>query len=311
MSATRPGGEDAERWAATLVEKTGGRLRDIRWFSSSMSRGGGHTAGAVFADEDGDHEVIIKLPVEQQEYDWTVRLGDAGGVTPRVFASGMDDDRRWLVIERIAGPCVAEETRKERVQSLVRASVEFDRLACALAKPTHPPHPPDWAACLERSRHVAKTQPIEDGQHWNKAIHHVEKALHSLAAMWAGRATTHWCHGDLHPGNAMCRSETDDSCVLIDLGLVHAGHWVEDALYLERLYWGHADALHGVKPVSVAARARRDAGLPTSDDYQEVANVKRLLEAASAPGYYPNEGNPGYFRHALGLVERLLPVLGH
>ncbi len=46
-------------------------------------------------------------------------------------------------------------------------------------------------------------------------------------------------------------------CVLVDLALVHPGHWVEDALYLERQYWGHSDLLKGVKPASELARLRQ------------------------------------------------------
>jgi aminoglycoside phosphotransferase (APT) family kinase protein len=125
-----------------------------------------------------------------------------------------------------------------------------------------------------------------------------------------------WCHGDLHPGNAMRRRDTENgfgrpACVLIDLALVHAGHWVEDAIYLERQLWAHPEGLFGIHPVSLLARYRRELGLPTSGDYGAVANLRRLLSAACAPVYLEHDGSPKYLHAALETIDRLLPQVAH
>ena len=98
-------------------------------------------------------------------------------------------------------------------------------------------------------------------------------------------------------------------CVLIDLALVHPGHWVEDGVYLERQFWGHMDALHGVKPVSQLAKCRKKLGLSTEGEFQTLANVRRVLTAACVPVFLGREGNPAYVHAGLELLERLLPQL--
>jgi hypothetical protein len=93
----------------------------------------------------------------------------------------------------------------------------------------------------------------------------------------------------------------------VDLALVHPGNWVEDALYLERQYWGHSELLHGVKPLSTLAKFRRERGLPTDECYADLATVRRVLMAACAPALIEREGNPKYLHAALDLIERFLP----
>ena len=100
-------------------------------------------------------------------------------------------------------------------------------------------------------------------------------------------------------------------CVLIDLALVHAGHWVEDAVYLERLHWHRPEALHGVKPVQTLAKFRKELGLPNTEgeDHGLLANTRRVLMAATTPAYLHREGNPKYVRAALNKLETLLPLV--
>jgi hypothetical protein len=93
----------------------------------------------------------------------------------------------------------------------------------------------------------------------------------------------------------------------VDLALVHPGHWLEDALYLERQYWGHTELLHGIKPVSLIAKYRRERGLPTDENYADLAVVRRVLMAACAPALVDREGNPKYLHAALEVIERFLP----
>lgn len=75
--------------------------------------------------------------------------------------------------------------------------------------------------------------------------------------MWESRPRDTWCHGDLHPGNAMRRDLGNGQrgrCVLLDLAFVHPGHWVEDAVYIERQFWARPSCL--ARP----SRCRRSAG---------------------------------------------------
>jgi hypothetical protein len=89
--------------------------------------------------------------------------------------------------------------------------------------------------------------------------------------------------------------------------LVHSGHWAEDALYLERQFWGHERAINGLKPVPMLARLRRDRGLPADDNYGDLAMVRRVLMAAVAPTMIDREGSPTYLVAAHDILERCLP----
>ena len=143
----------------------------------------------------------------------------------------------------------------------------------------------------------------------------VQRALPVLKAKWASRGIHTWCHGDLHPANVLRRAPSPASptgeCVLIDLAMVHPGHWVEDAVYLERLYWGRSELLHGVKPVSHLAKIRREMGIQTDDNYAELAAVRRVLMAGCVPAYATFEGHPKYTHAALEILEQYLPQVTH
>ena len=67
------------------------------------------------------------------------------------------------------------------------------------------------------------------------------------------------------------------------------------------------DALKGVKPVSLIARARKKHNLDTSDDYQRLADIRRVLMASCAPAFLQSEGHPRYLEAALGVLEKTLP----
>ena len=143
----------------------------------------------------------------------------------------------------------------------------------------------------------------------------VGESLDGLVYRWRSRSMETWCHGALHPGNVLTRHTqthrifgpelTDpvsdlDEGVLIDLGLVHSGHWVEDALYLERLYWGQPEGLGGVDPVAALAQARARLGLRADvGEAEEIAVVRRVLMAATRPAFLTSEGHPEYLAAAL------------
>jgi hypothetical protein len=103
----------------------------------------------------------------------------------------------------------------------------------------------------------------------------------------------------------------DAPCVLIDLALVHPGSWIEDAVYLERQFWGKPEALFGIHPVSTLAKHRRDLGLRTDGDYGTLANLRRVLMASVAPLYFAQEGHPRYLHAALETLDKLLPQVAH
>lgn len=119
-----------------------------------------------------------------------------------------------------------------------------------------------------------------------------------------------WCHGDFHGGNAMRRFGATRGCVLIDLALVHPGHWLEDALYLERQFWAKPELLHGIKPVTVLGRLHRERGMP-DPGYVDLANIRRVLMASTALSFVSAEGHPKYLHACLETVEKLLPQLPH
>jgi aminoglycoside phosphotransferase (APT) family kinase protein len=304
-----------------------GRLGPIQWFRSAWQRGGSETGASTWRGDDGTTiEAIVKLPVGSRELTWSRRLSEAvtgagrRAPTPRVLASGGElggYDLAWLVIERVAGKPVAASLNEAAVHAMLEAVADFHDAAGRAAAVETPPKSPDWDRLLEKARQNAREGAIPEGQRWNDAIRKVQRSLLRLRAEWESRAINAWCHGDVHPGNALRPCDSADPavagrCTLIDLALVHPGHWVEDALYLERQFWGHGDLLCGVKPVSVLARLRRERGLSTNDQYAEVANVRRVLMAACAPAVTEVEGcNAKYLHSALEQIERFLPMVVH
>ena len=96
---------------------------------------------------------------------------------------------------------------------------------------------------------------------------------------------------------------------LIDLAEVRAGHWVEDAVYLERQFWARPKHLDAARPVKTLAAARRRLGLPVQDDYPRLAMARRVLLAATAPGFLKSEGDPRHLDACLGWLERALSEL--
>jgi hypothetical protein len=306
----------------TLRDVCQGRLGEIAWFRSAWQKGGAATGFAPWRMDDGTAlEAMVKLPVGPVEHHWTCLLGtvehtrwdeSAACPTPRVLASGRTlggYDLAWLVVERLPGQPLSSDMRETTVLELLAAAVGFyqsARHAEAVARERVQPHA-DWATLLEKGRGIIRVQTTPEAQRWNEAIKKVQKILPRLESRWAARAIDTWCHGDLHPGNAMRRGGPAGRCVLIDLALVHAGHWVEDAVYIERMYWGRPEMLHGVRPVSTIAKCMRDNGMHPDPDYADLANIRRVLMAASSPAFLEHEGHPRYVHAALEVLERLLP----
>jgi aminoglycoside phosphotransferase (APT) family kinase protein len=173
--------------------------------------------------------------------------------------------------------------------------------------------PTKWEEILDKARKAIHESSIPNEQRWTNAVKKTQKALPVLAAAWRTRPINAWCHGDLHPGNALMREEGsawgDPGCVLIDFAEIRAGHWVEDAVYLERLYWGRPDVIKGVKTTSLIAKGRRNNGLENGEDYAELGNIRRVMLASCVPAFLQREGHPAYLEGALGVLEKLLPVV--
>jgi hypothetical protein len=318
------------------IASLGGQLDPVSWFRPDWQRGGGSTGLTTHTSADGSRaQVVVKLPVGPVELRWTraahTAAAELGALhdapTPRVLASGEHlngYDIAWIVIERLHGP-LASRFSPQDVPDMLRATARWHMLAEHADGPptTSPAQPPprglDYERLIEQSREVCKrSEKIGQGQHWNAQLKAVHRCLPTLLARWNSRPLNTWCHGDLHPGNAMRRATESGaaptsrgSCVLIDLALVHRGHWIEDALYLERVYWGRSHLLGNASLISTLGAARRELGLPCAGDYGTLANVRRVLAAAAAPALFEREGNIKYLDHALELIHRLLPQVGH
>ena len=311
-----------ESLGPALMEHTGGRLCDIEWFRSTWQRGGSATGFATWKFDSGrEQPVIVKLPVKPNEHRWTTRLGAADGddwespescerCTPRVVAAGLEVggyDLAWVVIERLQGHLEPTELSKQDVQAMVQTAAEFQACAQREHAPQGPGPKSDWGQLIERGREVLRVGDVPESQRWNEALKHVQKALPKLIGLWMARPINAWCHGDLHPGNLMIRSGSRPRPVLVDFGLVHAGHWLEDGLYLERQFWGRKEMLCGVKPVSAIAKYRKELGLCIDEGYPELANLRRVLMAACVPSMFGREGDSVYVHGALEVLEGLWP----
>lgn len=309
-----------------LLSECGGRLCDLAWFKSTWQRGGAATGFATWNADHGPIDAVVKFPVGPTEHRWTTRLGmvepaawghpgSLGLPTPRVLAAGTTlggHDLAWLVFEKLEGHTLASEWCRESLEDLLRAGALM-QAGAVRAEPARGPSIADfeWAAVIAQSREVARTGEMPEAQRWNEALRRVQKGMDRLVTRWNARGLTSWCHGDLHPGNAMrrpgCAGTPTRGCVLIDLALVHAGHWAEDAVYLERQCWSYPEKLFGIHPVSLLARFRREVGLPTDGDYGAVANLRRVLMAACVPAQLVHDGSPRYVHAALETLERLAP----
>ncbi len=309
--------------APALRTATAGALSDVEWFRSRWQRGGAATGFAAWTWPDGTVvPVFIKLPVAYVEYHWTTQLGAIDRAhwditsqlpVPRVVAHGLElagYDLAWIITERFEGKPLAAEDATEVVHDILRTAADFQAAAMKVAPLDVCPLNPDWDKIITSSKEIARAGEVEDALHWKDLLRRVLKALPVLKNVWRSRPINAWCHGDLHAGNVMRRRARTDGanpCALVDLALVHPGHWLEDALYLERQHWGHRDLCAEVKFVSELAQLRRVRSLPVDEHYPHLANVRRVLMAACAPAMRDREGDRAYLHGALTVLKRALP----
>lgn len=300
-----------------LREACDGRLSAIQWFRTDWQRGGALTGYAQFTDEAGRGQAaVVKLPVPPQELLWLERLQPGyhglSSVVPRVWAGGRSVggyDLAWVVMERLShGPLDGRWGGLE-FDLLLEAAGRF-YAACGVWPADEAPRCEDWPAVLERSRRAVREVGLESPQRWNKALKTVQKKLSKMLGVWGDHQGRHWCHGDLHLGNAMTAAAPPGGpAVLFDLAKIHAGHWVEDAVYLEHLYWAKPERLGGRNVVKQLVEQRRRWGLKTPE-WCELANIRRVLLAAAAPGQAAKQNQPAVLRASLGRLEQLLPGWG-
>ncbi len=290
-----------------LKRACGERLSAVRWFRTDWQRGGALTGYATYRDDrDQDQPVVVKLPVKPSERQWLVRLGPMGDVAPRVYAHGdylAGYDMAWVVMECLPhGPLSPAWDGKE-FDLIVEAASRFYTATSRFPVDVQPPDD-DWSRLLDRSRkHVREHRPAGE-KRWAKALKRSQRKIKEWVSIWADRPTDQWCHGDLHLANAMTRAPAPGGpAVLLDFALTHAGHWVEDAVYLEHQYWAWREKLDGRKLCQMIARQRRSQGLPVSRDWARWASARRALLALRAPVVRRISDDPKQLSACLEVLE--------
>jgi len=305
--------------APRLEEACDGRIDSITWFRTDWQRGGAATGHGLWRRDDGTRDaVVIKIPVNRRELSWLRRLQpedasqvDGAPVVPRLYASGEElagYDLAWIVMERFPFGPLGMEWQDGHVPRLATALAKFHRATSAFPV-TDAPRKENWQAHLDGSVEVVNANPLPDQARWKKALRALRPKLETLAGRWEERPATDWLHGDPHFANAMTRCDDPDAAVaLIDLAEVRAGHWVEDAIYLERQLWGRPELMRSLKPLRAVADARRKVGLSNGPKHALLAGIRRTLLAASAPRFIRSEGHPRHMQTCLELLEEGLTL---
>lgn len=300
-----------------LESNCDGRLTDIHWFTTDWQRGGAATARATWRSDDGEpRDVVVKLPVGPVELKFHTLLAGNGAPVPGVAASGRElggYDFAWIVMERLPGDPLSRRMEKATFRMICESAGVFYARASESTPIDERVPLTKWEEILDAARRALHETPVPNAQRWTNAVKKTQKALPALVSTWRARPINAWCHGDLHPGNALMReagsSWGEPGCVLIDFAEVRAGHWVEDAIYLERIHWGRPDVLKGVKTTSLIAKARRENGLENGEGYGELGNIRRVMLASCVPAFLSREGHPAYLEGALCVLEKLLPTV--
>ena len=304
----------AETLAPVLAEACEGRLSEVTWFRTDWQRGGAATGTALYRLADAATvAVVVKLPVVHRELLWMRRLQDGGdNVVPRLYASGETlggYDLSWLVIEHFDQGPLGTHWHDDHVTRIADAAARFQM--AALTWPVdQPARREPWEDLIKEAQKSLRNNPVQRRHQWRAALKTLRSHLHSIVEDWEARDTAQWVHGDLHLANAMSRESMESGPVcLIDLAEVRVGHWVEDAVYLERQLWARPQRLKGHGPVKAIAAARRRWQLPVEDDYSRLAMIRRALLAGTALGFLQSEGDPRYLGACLGWLERAVVEL--
>ena len=256
-----------------LESAIGEPVEDIAFFRGPWQRGGAPAARVRLSTR----ELVVKLPTGATELHWFRRLGERGDSVARLLASGTHlgpYGLAWIALERLphgsnlrgSGPC----THGIDPSDIERLAAASARLAHAMrgqerAAPPCGATPPDVdivdVARGDDGSNMGND--AADTRAWLALLDQVARDLPTLLAHWNARAPREWIHGELHPRHALARSPWPSApLILADLAHVRRGHWVEDAVQLERLFWTRPDLLRAARPVRAMAQARRALGLP-------------------------------------------------
>ncbi len=322
-------------FAPLLREACDNRLGTIGWFRADWQRGGAKTGRAKYTlrpdqfqhpvkrtrPDNGTVQVVVKIPIRPSEYIWNKRMQpdeeDPNGITAQIFESSTElsqYDFIWVVMERFAAGPLFGIKRKDAVALVSESAARFYRRANRFKVDKELRHE-DWPVLIERARQSCRNEALPNPQVWHKAIKSLQKIGPILFEEWESRPLTGWIHGDLHPANVMSRSDDDpkDPAMLIDFAEVRPGHWIEDAVYFERLFWARRSVIESNPPARLFDKARKKLGIPgagdasVEGDVTRLANIRRVLLAATAPAYLRSEGNPTYLASCLDVLEKTLP----
>ena len=279
-----------------LREACGQRLGPVTWFRTDWQHGGAATGRAQLRQGDGSEiEVVAKLPVSLTELRWLGRLQNAPEPLPipRLLESGLTlagYDLAWVVVEWLPKGPLGTKWRDLHIQRTCEAAAAFHAEASRF-EIDRELRIEDWSDLLARSRQAIRTQAIIGANRWKMAHKTLSRKLEKLVADWRTREPIGWLHGDLHLANAMSRDSLEEGPVcLIDLAEVRPGHWIEDAIYLERLHWARPARLKNNSPTTHLASARKARGLEVGSNYPRLADIRRALYAATAPAFLRTEG---------------------
>ena len=289
-----------------LRDACGGRLSPINWFRTDWQRGGALTGYATFDADDGHRAVVTKMPVPPGERRWLADLQPAGDVAPRLFAHGETlggYDIAWVVMERLPHGPLGPQWDGAEFDLLIDAAGRFYAAAAAIPLRGEPPRRP-WAELYEKARKNVHDHALPQEQRWKVALKKAHRKLRDWCKTFDDRPADHWCHGDLHLGNALTRDDPPAGpALLIDYAQTHVGCWVDDALYFEHLFWARPQWLAGRKLCKALAHARRDRGLPVDPHWADHAAALRGLIAMSTPARLYDDGNPAHLHAALETLE--------
>jgi len=303
-SGHRPFGAEL---AKVLPQTCGGKLKDIHWFRTDWQRGGALTGYAMWQDDDQqDRPVVVKLPVPPAERSWLAHLDSVGGVAPKLYAHGEavgDYDFAWVVMERLPYGPLSDSWGGSAFDLMIEAMGRF-YAAAEFAPRKSRSSGRDWRAIVERARQSVHRHNLVHEQRWNKALKHAQRNLKDWLTIWDDRPTDQWCHGDMHLANAMTRQPAPQGpALLFDYAMCHQGHWVEDAVYYEHLFWARRERLQGRKLCSMLARQRKKLGLQVHPDWAKWAQVQRVFLAMGTPASLAHDGDPMHVEAALVVLE--------
>ncbi len=303
--------------ASAVQRACGGALSKVSWFRTDWQRGGALTGYATFDTGSGEPaDVVVKLPARPRERLWLERLqlqesDERPPCVPRLFAHGdavNGYDLVWLVMERLPhGPLGTAWGGREFDLTIEAIGRFYER--CEAYENQHEHREPDWVKVLERARRKVHDRALAEEQRWKQALRGAGRSMDGWLKAWDARERSCWCHGDLHLGNAMSPHPHDHAeyttphAVLLDLAEMHSGHWVEDAVYFEHLYWAQRDRLGGRKLCSMLAKQRRQHGLAVCEDWPRLAEIKRALLAMAVPAMLEHDGDRSHVRAALEVLE--------